>query len=148
MVEHEKDAEYSHQKWPEPRKHHLPASGYLGQPSENSNTESGGSKIKVLGLDARHRRHVLSTVHPAVVLVKKEHHGTTAGENWEQPSCPDRFKQAPGALNLEDAESKQNYGKRLVLQIFWIVGETVPPALGTEGPQLCVAEDEQEQPGK
>ena len=148
MVEHEKDAKHSHQKWPEPRKHHLPASRHLGQPSENANTESGGSKIKVLGLDACHRRHVLSTVHPAVVLVKKEHHGTTAGEYRKQASSPDRFKHAPGALNLEDAESKENYGKRLVLQIFGIVRQTVPPALGTEGPQLCVAEDEQEQPGK
>src|SRR5260370_16712525 len=148
MVEHEKDAEYSHQKWPEPRKHHLPASGYLGQPSENANTEAGGGKIKVLGVDARHRGHVVSAVDPGVVLVKKEHHGTTAGEYREQPSGPDRFKHAPGALNLEDAESKQNYGKCLVLQIFGIVGETVPPTLGTEGPPLGVAEDEQERPGK
>jgi len=54
----------------------------------------------------------------------------------------------PRALDLDDAEGKQNYGKRLVLQIFEIMGETVPPALWTKGPQLGVAEDEQEQSGK
>ena len=54
----------------------------------------------------------------------------------------------PRALDLDDAEGKQNYGKRLVLQIFEIMGETVPPALWTKGPQLGVAEDEQEQSGE
>ena len=31
-----------------------------------------------------------------------------------------------------------------MLQIFPIVREAIPPTLGTEGPQLCVAEDEEE----
>src|SRR5882762_6741768 len=106
MVEHEKDAEYSHQKWPEPREHHLPASGYLGQPSENANTESGGSKIKMLGLDARHRRHVLSIVHPAVVLVKKEHHGTTAGEYRYLPDGANSYIYALSLYDVAPALNK------------------------------------------
>jgi len=36
-------------------------------------------------------------------------------------------------LKLKKAESKENYGKCLVLQIFEIVGEAVRPTLGPKG---------------
>src|SRR5216684_3134160 len=87
-------------------------------------------------------------MHAAVVLVKQEHHRTAESKHREQPSGPDRLQDAAGALDLDDAESQENHGKRLVLQILEIVGETVPPALRTKGPQLRVTENEQKQPRK
>src|SRR6266851_9923464 len=91
---------------------------------------------------------MLGAVHPAVVLVKKKHRGTTERKRREHPGGPGRFQNAAGALKLKDAQSKENHGERLVLQILVIAGETVPPTLGTERPQLRVTEDEQEKPGK
>src|SRR5712664_4693706 len=91
---------------------------------------------------------MVGAVHPAVVLVKKKHRGTTEGKHREHPGGPGRFQNAAGALKLKDAQSKENHGERLVLQILVIAGEAVPPTLGTEGPQLRVTEDEQEKPGK
>src|SRR5260370_25355775 len=91
---------------------------------------------------------MLGAVHPTVVPVKKKHRGTTDGKHREHPYGPSRFQNAAGALKLKDAQSKENHGERLVLQVLGIAGETVPPTLRTEGPQLHVTEDEQEKPGK
>ncbi len=134
LVQHKKDAKYDHQKRPEPCEHHLPASGQFRQPFENANTESGGCETKVLRLDASHDGHMLGAVHPAIVLVKQEHHGTTESQQRENPCGPGRFQNAAGALQLEEAQSKENHGKGFVLQILEIVGETVPPGLRTERP--------------
>src|SRR5260370_3170029 len=147
-VEHEEDAENDHQKGPEAREGHLPSSGQLRQSLDNANAESGDREAQVLGLDVSHYGHVAGTMHTAVVFVKKEHHRTAGSKYWEQPRGPKRFQDTAGALNLDDSESEENHGKGRVLHVFEIVGETVPPALRTKGPQLRVAEDEQKQPRK
>src|SRR6266481_3861615 len=133
-VEHEEDAEDDHQKGPEAREGDLPASGQLRQSFDEADAESGDGETQVLGLDVGHHGHVIRTMHAALVLVKQEQHGTKAGEYREQPSGPGRFQNAADALDLDNAESQEDYGKRLVLQILEIVGETVPPALRNKGP--------------
>jgi hypothetical protein len=147
-VEDEEDAEDDHQQGPEAREGHLPASGELRQSFGKTNAESGDGETQVLGLDVSHYGHVIWTVHAGVVLVKQEQHRTKASEHGEQPSGPGRLQYAAGALDLDDAERQEDDGKRLVLHILDIVGEAVPPALRAEGPQLRVAENEQEQPGE
>ena len=147
-VEHEQYAESDHRERPQPRERYLPASGKLRQSLENADSESCESEIEVLGLDASHHRHVLGAMHPGVMLVKKKHDRPTDGENREHPPSPGRFQNAAGALKLKKAESEENYGKRLVLHIFEIVGETVRPTLGSEGPEFRVAENQQKQAGE
>src|SRR5260370_1173184 len=132
-VEHEEEAENDHQKGPEAREGHLPSSGQLRQSLDNANAESGDREAQVLGLDVSHYGHVAGTMHTAVVFVKKEHHRTAGSKYWEQPRGPKRFQDTAGALNLDDSESEENHGKGLVLHVFEIVGETVPPALRSKG---------------
>jgi len=83
-----------------------------------------------------------------VVLVKKEHYGAAEGESREYPRSPGRFQNAASALNLKSAESQQDHGKHLVLQVFEIVCEAIPPTLGAEGPEFRVAEDQEEEAAK
>src|SRR5712691_658920 len=147
-VEHEEDAEDDHEKGPEAREGQLPARGQLRQSFDEADAESGDGETQVLGLDVSHDRHVVRAMHAGVVLMKQKQHRTKASEYRKQPCGPGRFQNAAGALDLDNAESQENYGKRLVLHILGIVSETVPPALRAEGPQLRVAEDEQKQPGK
>src|SRR5215472_12990410 len=49
----------------------------------------------------------------------------------------------PRARSIYGAESQEDRGEGFVLQILRIVRKAVPPILGTKGPQLCVAEDQE-----
>src|ERR1051325_5706943 len=147
-VAHEKDSKSDHQEWPRLEECGFPARGQLRQSSNQANTAASDRKVEMLRLNARHHRHVIGAAHPAVMVVKKQQNGPKQGENGERPAGPCRFQNAAHALCLKDAKSQQDRGKGLVLQIFRVVAEAVPPALGSKGPELRVAEHEQEQAGK
>jgi hypothetical protein len=47
-------------------------------------------------------------------------------------------------LNLKSAKRQKDHSKSFVLQNLKVMREPVPPTLGTEGPEFCVAEDKEE----
>src|SRR5215471_16324369 len=79
----------------------------------------------------------------AMVFVEKEHYGANSGKCRKYPRRPGRSQNSTSALNLYGTESQEDRGEGFVLQILRIVRKAVPPILGTKGPQLCVAEDQE-----
>src|SRR5258708_5192306 len=99
-------------------------------------------------LNPLHDGHVVDAMHSGVMFVKEEHHGAEDGEYRKYPSRPGRLQGAASTLNLKCAESQQDHGKRLMLQIFKIMCEAIPPTLGTKRPEFRVAEHQEEEAAK
>src|SRR5215472_8445849 len=102
----------------------------------------------MLPSNASRHGHVICAPHAAVMVVKKQQDGTKQRKHGKCPAGPGRFQNTARTLCLKDAKGQQDRGKGLVLQVFWVVAQAVPPTLRAKGPELRVAEHEQEQASK